>query len=143
MKKGQEKDWKIPEEILSKYAQYKNETLMKLTPAQIKKNGEFEIEPKYEIIEVVGRGAYGVVMAVKDQDSGEMVAIKKISKAFEHKVFAKRTLRELKILRNLQHENILKLNTIILPKSREDFHDIYIVSELVEGDLYSIIKSPQ
>lgn len=89
-----------------------------MTPAQVKKNGEFQIEPKYDIVEVVGRGAYGVVLAAKNNESNEMVAIKKISKAFEHRVFAKRTLRELKILRNLQHENILKLNTIVLPKSR-------------------------
>lgn len=143
MKKGQEKDWKTPQEILKKYEQYKNHTLLALSPEQIKKNGEFEIEPKYEIIEEVGRGAYGVVLAVKNTESGEMVAIKKISKAFEHRIFAKRTLRELKILRNLHHENILKLHTIVLPKSREQLQDIYLVSELVEGDLYSIIKSPQ
>lgn len=31
----------------------------------------------------------------------------------------------------------------MLPESREALNDIYIVSELVEGDLYSIIKSPQ
>lgn len=67
----------------------------------MKKNGEFEIEPKYDIIEIVGRGAYGVVLAAKDTEKNEMVAIKKISKAFEHRIFAKRTLRELKILRNL------------------------------------------
>ncbi len=72
-----------------------------------------------------------------------MVAIKKISKAFDHRIFAKRTLRELKILRNLQHENILNVKTLVLPKNRKEFKDIYIVTELVEGDLYSIIKSPQ
>ena len=36
-----------------------------------------------------------------------LVAIKKIEKAFEHKIFTKRTLRELKILRLLKHENVL------------------------------------
>lgn len=82
-------------------------------------------------------------MAAKNTQTGEMVAIKKISKAFEHWIFAKRTLRELKILRNLNHENILKLSSIIMPKSRDKFQDIYIVSELVEGDLYSIIKGPE
>jgi serine/threonine protein kinase len=32
---------------------------------------------------------------------------------------------------------------LLLPKSREDFNEIYIVSELMETDLASIIKSPQ
>ena len=55
-------------------------------------------------------------MACKDHKSGEqeakLVAIKKIEKAFEHRIFAKRTLRELKILRILKHENVHKLSLI-------------------------------
>lgn len=90
----------------------------------------------------MGRGAYGTVVAAKNKENNEMLAIKKISKAFEHRIFAKRTLRELKILRNLEHENILRLQSLVLPKSRENFNDIYILTELVESDLYSIIKSP-
>jgi len=35
----------------------------------------------------------------------DLVAIKKIENAFEHKVFTKRTLRELKMLRLMKHEN--------------------------------------
>jgi serine/threonine protein kinase len=65
----------------------------------------FEIDKRYEIIDPVGSGAYGVVVAAKDHggEDGEnnLVAIKKIEKAFEHKVFAQRTLRELKIMRLL------------------------------------------
>lgn len=59
---------------------------------------------------LVGQGAYGVVVAAKDHSStdvnSKLVAIKKIEKAFEHKIFTKRTLRELKILRLLKHENV-------------------------------------
>jgi len=51
-----------------------------------------------------------VVVASRDKKSPDpeanLVAIKKIEKAFEHKVFTKRTLRELKILRLLKHENV-------------------------------------
>lgn len=53
----------------------------------------------------MGQGAYGVVVAAKDleaeDEENNLVAIKKIEKAFEHKVFMQRTLRELKILRLL------------------------------------------
>ena len=63
------------------------------------------------------------MVAAKDKESKEkekeLVAIKKIDKAFEHKIFAKRTLRELRLLRLLNHENIIGIQTIILPKSRE------------------------
>ena len=63
----------------------------------------FEIEKRYDIIDPIGSGAYGVVVAAKDTEQeaeeGEsnLVAIKKIIKAFEHRVFSLRTYRELKI----------------------------------------------
>lgn len=63
----------------------------------------FEIEKRYEIVDPVGSGAYGVVVAANDtqidekEDESNLVAIKKIVKAFEHRVFSLRTLRELKI----------------------------------------------
>jgi len=65
----------------------------------------FEVDKRYDIIDPVGSGAYGVVVAAKDLEcedqENNLVAIKKIEKAFEHKVFAQRTLRELKIMRLL------------------------------------------
>jgi serine/threonine protein kinase len=63
----------------------------------------FEIEKRYDIIDPIGSGAYGVVVAAKDNSLPEtdgatnLVAIKKIVKAFEHRVFSLRTYRELKI----------------------------------------------
>ena len=66
----------------------------------------FEIDKRYEIIDPIGSGAYGVVVAAKDTslpgaskdgDESNLCAIKKIVKAFEHRVFSLRTYRELKI----------------------------------------------
>ena len=45
-------------------------------------------------------------------------------------------------MRILKHENVLGIETLLLPKSREEFDDLYVVSELMETDLASIIKSP-
>lgn len=103
----------------------------------------FILDRRYTILDTIGSGAYGVVVSARDLATGENVAIKKIEKAFEHTTFTKRTLRELKILRLLNHENIIRIKTIQLPTSREDFEEIYLVSELMETDLSSIIKSPQ
>jgi serine/threonine protein kinase len=83
-----------------------------------------------------------VVVSVIDTTTGEKLAVKKIEKAFDHPTFTKRTLRELKIMRLLAHENILGIRSIQLPVSREDINDIYVVMELLETDLSSIIKSP-
>jgi len=83
----------------------------------------FELPSNYEIIDPVGSGAYGVVVAAKDNttqdEENNLVAIKKIEKAFEHKVFTLRTLRELKIMRLLSHENVLSIKCILQPPSLE------------------------
>ena len=108
----------------------------------------FEVDKKYEIIDPIGSGAYGVVVAAKDAtmattqgSESNLVAIKKIVKAFEHRVFSLRTYRELKIQRLLEHENVLGIKRILKPKNRESFIEIYVVSELMETDLAQIIKS--
>ncbi len=57
-----------------------------------------------------GQGAYGLVIGAKNKeitgDEDNLVAIKKIERAFEHRIFTKRTLRELKIMRLCNHENV-------------------------------------
>jgi len=103
----------------------------------------FLLDRRYEIVEPVGSGAYGVVVAATDTTTGKPVAIKKIEKGLDHPILSKRTLRELKILRLIQHENVIRIITIQLPANNRDFDGIYVVSELMETDLTSIIKSKQ
>ena len=52
-----------------------------------------------------------------------------------------RTLRELKIMRLLEHDNVLGIRTILQPKSREDFPTLYIITDLLETDLGALLKS--
>lgn len=113
------------------------------THAYMVMDTRFEVEKKYEIIDLIGYGAYGIVVAAKDtsmpepKEGGEsnLVAIKKIVKAFDHRVFSLRTYRELKIQRLLEHENVLGIKRILKPKDRQSFNEIYVVSELMETDL--------
>lgn len=67
----------------------------------------FEIDQHYQPIKAIGKGAYGVVCSAKNMVSGEKVAIKKIGNAFENLTDARRTLREIKLLRHLRHDNII------------------------------------
>lgn len=41
-----------------------------------------------------------------NSETNEHVAIKKIANAFDNKIDAKRTLREIKLLRHMDHENV-------------------------------------
>ena len=104
---------------------------------------EFIVEKKYIIKEPAGSGAYGTVVIADDNTKGNQIAIKKIERAYEHKLFTKRTLRELRILRLLNHENVVKLITIQKPEEETKFDEIYAVFEVMETDLGSIIKSTQ
>merc|ERR1711970_728496 len=91
----------------------------------------------------IGKGAYGVVCSASNSVTGERLAIKKISNAFDNVVDAKRMLREIKLLRHLQHENIVKIKDILPPPSLENFKDMYILYELMDTDLHQIIRSSQ
>lgn len=106
-------------------------------------NANFELDKRYQVLETLGCGAYGVVVSARDNVTGENVAIKRIEKTFENVVNAKRTLRELISLRLLNHENIIRIKSIQLPLSIDDLSEIYLISELMETDLSSVIKSRQ
>jgi serine/threonine protein kinase len=54
--------------------------------------------------------------SAKDQLTGQAVAVKKIMKPFSTPVLAKRTYRELKLLKHLKHENVTQL-TVTLSSS--------------------------
>ncbi|KAI5415929.1 variant 2, Mitogen-activated protein kinase 16 [Lathyrus oleraceus] len=96
---------------------------------------------RYMIEEVIGKGSYGVVCSAYDTHTGEKVAIKKITDIFEHVSDATRILREIKLLRLLRHPDIVDIKHILLPPSRREFKDIYVVFELMESDLHQVIKA--
>nr|KYP34227.1 Mitogen-activated protein kinase isogeny MMK1 [Cajanus cajan] len=67
----------------------------------------FEVTAKYKPpIMPIGKGAYGIVCSALNSETNEHVAIKKIANAFDNKIDAKRTLREIKLLRHMDHENV-------------------------------------
>ncbi|XP_076896425.1 mitogen-activated protein kinase 20-like isoform X2 [Bidens hawaiensis] len=114
-------------------------------PRKSSKEAEFFTEygasNRYKILEIRGKGSYGVVCAALDTQTGQKVAIKKITNIFEHTSDAIRILREIKLLRLLRHPDIVEIKHILMPPSRKDFKDIYVVFELMEADLHQVIKA--
>ena len=70
---------------------------------------EQHVLARYSLIKKVGSGAYGHVWKVSDKKNSEILALKKIFDAFQNDVDAQRNYREVTILPQLQHENIIKL----------------------------------
>ena len=60
---------------------------------------------QYQVLDVVGEGAYGIVCSAVHRPSGRKVAIKKIA-PFDHSMFCLRTLRELKLLKFLSEAGV-------------------------------------
>jgi len=94
---------------------------------------------RYEKVEFLGEGQFATVYKAKDlQNKNNIVAVKKIKlgNRAEAKDGINRTaLREIKLLRELQHENIIGLLDVFGQKS-----NISLVFDFMETDLEVIIK---
>ncbi|DBA01490.1 TPA: hypothetical protein N0F65_005609 [Lagenidium giganteum] len=104
---------------------------------------KFRVYTRYQLIRAIGHGAYGVVIAASDQITGNSVAIKNIPKTFDDLVDAKRIVREIRLMRHLNHPNIVAVIDVMRPPSLETFEDTYIVTDLMETDLHRVINSQE
>jgi mitogen-activated protein kinase 1/3 len=100
----------------------------------------FRVPSHLELVKRVGSGAYGKVASFTDKRTGDKIAVKKITSAFEDLVDGKRILREVKLLRHFDHANIIHIFDMYPPES-PDFDDIYIVTDLMDTDLHNVIYS--
>lgn len=93
---------------------------------------DWAVGTRYQMLRMLGRGSYGEVAQAKDLLTGNFVAIKRITSAFDQEVDAIRLYREMHILRGLRgHECIIQLMDVVQPPSEDlnDFHDLYLVFE--------------
>lgn len=94
---------------------------------------------RYEIMQKLGKGAYGIVWKATHKKTGNTVALKKIFDAFQNATDAQRTFREIMFLQELRdHENIVRLENVL---KAENDHDIYLVFEFMETDLHAVIRA--
>lgn len=104
----------------------------------------FECPDRYELNRPIGQGAYGIVCSALDVRTGAKVAIKKIAGIVNNEIDCRRTLREMKLLRHFEHENVIRIKDVYVPSSDgPNFQDVYTVSELMDTDLHQIISSNQ
>ncbi|XP_006898520.1 PREDICTED: cyclin-dependent kinase-like 2 isoform X2 [Elephantulus edwardii] len=82
---------------------------------------------KYENLGLVGEGSYGMVMKCRNKDSGRIVAIKKFLESDDDKMVKKIAMREIKLLKQLRHENLVNLLEVCKKKKRW-----YLVFEFVD-----------
>jgi len=104
---------------------------------------EWEIPDRYKELTPIGSGAYGQVCAAFDTKLNIKVAIKKLARPFQSAVHAKRTYRELRMLKHMNHENIIGLLDVFHPggDTLDQFKQVYMVTHLMGADLNNIIRT--
>ncbi|XP_014116232.1 PREDICTED: cyclin-dependent kinase-like 2 [Pseudopodoces humilis] len=82
---------------------------------------------KYQVLGLVGEGSYGVVTKCRNKDNGQIVAVKKFLESDDDAAVRKIALREMKLLKQLRHENLVNLLDVCKRKKRW-----YLVFEFVD-----------
>ncbi|KAL6853923.1 hypothetical protein ACP4OV_019952 [Aristida adscensionis] len=108
----------------------------------------------FEKLEQIGEGTYGQVYMAKETGTNEIVALKKIRMDNEREGFPITAIREIKILKKLHHQNVIKLKEIVTSPGPERDEQgkpidgnkykgsIYMVFEYMDHDLTGLADRP-
>ncbi|KAF3788137.1 Cyclin-dependent kinase E-1 [Nymphaea thermarum] len=95
---------------------------------------------QYEVIGKIGEGTYGLVFLAKSKlqsNRGKCIAIKKFKTSKDGDGVSPTAIREIMLLREISHENVVKLvNVHINPSDMS----LYLAFDYAEHDLYEIIR---
>ncbi|XP_022192565.2 cyclin-dependent kinase 1 [Nilaparvata lugens] len=90
----------------------------------------------YDMLEKIGEGTYGVVYKAKNLKTGTLCAIKKIRIENEDEGVPPTTIREISLLKELEHPNIVTLHKVVMEDNR-----LYLVFEFLCMDLKKYLDS--
>jgi len=76
---------------------------------------------KYIKIDKLGEGTYGVVYKAKNKETGEIVALKRIRLDSEDEGVPCTAIREISLLKELKHPNIVRLYDVIHTEKKAHF----------------------
>jgi len=114
-----------------------NENPNKIKPRVFKPFSPCRSVDCYKKLYNVNEGAFGVVYCAQDKETGEIVALKKIKMEGEREGFPITSVREVKTMMELKHENIVSVKEIVLGKN---INNIFMVMEFVEHDLKGLME---
>ena len=90
----------------------------------------------FEKIQEIGEGTYGTVFKARDKESGKILALKKVRMHNENDGFPITSLREINILRGLDHPNIVSLKEVVVGYKKDS---IFLAFEYCEADLANLV----
>ena len=93
---------------------------------------------KYQVLGIIDDGAYGTVYKAKNKENDEIVAIKKFKSTDEDEAVKKTSIREVKCLRSIKHDNIIQLKEAFKKKGR-----LFLVFEYWDKNLLNLLEEHQ
>nr|XP_004655746.1 cyclin-dependent kinase 3 isoform X1 [Jaculus jaculus] len=90
----------------------------------------------FQKVEKIGEGTYGVVYKAKNKETGQFVALKKIRLDLDNEGVPSTAIREISLLKELEHPNIVRLLDVV---HREK--TLYLVFEFLSQDLKKYMES--
>ncbi|KAM8785203.1 cyclin-dependent kinase 3 isoform 1-T1 [Rhynchonycteris naso] len=90
----------------------------------------------FQKIEKIGEGTYGVVYKAKNKETGQLVALKKIRLDLETEGVPSTAIREISLLKELKHPNIVRLLDVVHNEKK-----LYLVFEFLSQDLKRFMDS--
>jgi len=85
---------------------------------------------KYQKIEKLGEGTYGIVYKAQNKGTGEIVALKRIRLDNEEEGVPCTAIREISLLKELEHPNIVRLHDVLHTEKK-----LTLVFEYLDSDL--------
>jgi cyclin-dependent kinase len=91
---------------------------------------------KYEKLEKIGEGTYGVVYKARDVETQQIFALKKIRLESEDEGIPSTAIREIALLKELQHPNIVRLVNVLHTDKK-----LTLVFEYLDQDLKKLLDT--
>ena len=114
-------------------------------------NADFQLPAEFNLVKKLGKGAYGRVMQILHMQSQREYACKRYEHVFSDTQRARRLLREMTILKAMDHPCCNRLLCVIPPGNVQgnkatpiadlQFNEVYLVLRKCDMDLKKLIKS--
>lgn len=90
---------------------------------------------QYDVIKALGQGTWGVVKLAAQKTTGRLVALKTIKSERPEEGINFTAVREIKLLREFRHENVIELVDVFTTHDRA----VCLVYEVADRDLKDIL----
>ena len=88
------------------------------------------LSDRYQKLEKIGEGTYGVVYKAKDRTTNEVIALKKIRLGSDDEGVPSTAIREISLLKELHHPNVVELKNVVHSNQK-----LYLIFEYLDHDL--------